>query len=105
MADMVDPGYTPPASEQPDAGTPDGVGVQPPARRELDELELFPYPAREAAKMMARRQTELLAFVAFIVVALVSLGISPYTAVSTAFAAGLAAIELLRRAASKNDGK
>lgn len=48
-------------------------------------------------RLVARRQSELLAFTAVIVVALVALGIAPYVAVSTAFAAGAAAIELRRR--------
>lgn len=48
--------------------------------------------------LLARRQTVLLIVVAGIVIALVALGVSPYVAVSTAFGAGLAAIELQRRA-------
>ncbi len=55
----------------------------------------------DVSALMARRQSELLAFVALVVVALVALGISPYVAVSTAFAAGMAAIELRRRSDRK----
>jgi len=55
----------------------------------------------DVSGLMARRQSEMLMFVAFIVVALVAFSVSPYIAVTTAFAAGSAAIELRRRSDKK----
>lgn len=57
-------------------------------------------PTSHVSRLLARRQSELLAFVAVVVVALVALGVSPAMAVSTAFGAGVAAIELRRRSDS-----
>lgn len=70
-----------------------GVGPAEPAR---------PNPrATDPARRTTGRELELTVLVVFVgalVVALVALSVAPATAVSTAFAAGLAGIELRRRA-------
>lgn len=73
-----------------------------PMHRQVPDLEVgrVVYVA-DVSGLMARRQSEMLAFVAFIVVALVAFHVSPYIAVTTAFAAGSAAIELRRRSDKK----
>lgn len=84
--------------ESPSSTEPYDDGSSPvPARGNRMDDQHVGTSVDATAGLVARRQSELLAFIAVIVVALVALGTAPYVAVSTAFAAGAAAIELRRR--------
>jgi hypothetical protein len=99
--DLPDPdaGAVPPAVPDPSAPPLEQDFLpEPVAISSAAELERLVRASEvQSAAFVARQQAVLLLIVSGLVVALVALGLQPYAAVSTAFATGVAAIELQRR--------